>query len=37
MEGKIVKIISNLYTVEANNKLYECRARGKIRYDKLTP
>ena len=27
MEGIIVKQISNLYTVEANNKLYECRAR----------
>lgn len=37
MEGKIVKIISNLYTVEANNNLYNCRARGKIKYNKLTP
>ena len=37
MEGKIVKIISNLYTVSSDNKLYECRARGKIRFDKLTP
>ena len=37
MEGKIVKIISNLYTVETNNNLYNCRARGKIKYNKLTP
>lgn len=37
MEGKIVKIISNLYTVDANNNLYYCRARGKIKYNKLTP
>ena len=36
MEGKIVKIISNLYTVSSDNKLYECRARGKIRYEKIT-
>lgn len=37
MEGKIVRIISNLYTVEANDNLYDCRARGKIKYNKLTP
>ena len=37
MEGKIVKIISNLYTVSCNDELYECRARGKFRNDKLTP
>ena len=37
MEGKITKIISNLYTVSSDNKTYECRARGKIRYEKITP
>lgn len=37
MEGKIIKNISNLYTVESNNKLYDCKARGKIKYNKLTP
>ena len=37
MEGTIVRIISNLYTVEANAKLYECHARGKFYHDKLTP
>lgn len=35
--GKIVKILSNLYTVNADNKLYECRARGKFRFDKISP
>lgn len=37
MEGKIIKIISNLYTVEAESAIYECRARGKFYHDKLTP
>ncbi len=37
MEGTIIKQISNLYTVEINNKIYECRARGKFYHDKLTP
>lgn len=37
MKGKIVRIISNLYTVEAENQFYDCRARGKIKYNKLTP
>lgn len=31
MKGQIVKIISNLYTVNIDNKLYECMARGKFR------
>lgn len=35
--GKIVKIISNLYTVNSNSNLYECRARGKFRFDKISP
>lgn len=37
MRGQIVKIISNLYSVSSNNKIYECRARGKFRNDKITP
>lgn len=37
MEGQIVKIISNLYTVKVNNTLYECSARGKFRNDKISP
>lgn len=35
--GKIIKIISNLYTVSSNGQNYECRARGRFRNDKLTP
>lgn len=37
MNGKIIKIISNLMTVEADNKLYECKPRGKFYHQKLTP
>ena len=37
MEGQIIKILSNLYTVSSNDKIYECRARGKFRNDKITP
>lgn len=37
MEGIIIKNISNTYTVSANNKLYECKPRGKFRFDKVTP
>lgn len=36
-EGKIIKIISNLYTVKFGDNIYECRARGKFRNDKITP
>ena len=37
MQGKIVKTISNDYTVEANNKLYVCKGKGKFRLDKIKP
>lgn len=37
MEGQIVKIISNLYTVKIGDDLYECSARGKFRNDKISP
>ena len=37
MNGTIIRIISNLYTVEAEGKMYQCRARGKFYHDKLTP
>lgn len=36
-DGIIVKQKSNLYTVYANNEMYECRARGKFRHDNITP
>lgn len=37
MEGQIVKIISNLYTVNCNGDNYECHVRGRFRNDKITP
>ncbi len=37
MIGKIVKQISNDYTVKVKDKLYVCKARGKFRDMKLTP
>ena len=37
MERQIVKILSNLYTVSSNGKLYSCHVRGKFRNDKITP
>lgn len=37
MEGKIVRIISNLYRVKCDDKFYECRSRGKFRFDSITP
>ena len=36
MEGKIIKIVSNKFTVSAD-KIYECSARGKFRNLKITP
>ncbi len=36
-EGRIIRIISNLYTVISDNNIIECRARGKFRNDKITP
>lgn len=37
MEGKIIKILSNDYTVLSNNKEYVCKSRGKFRKDNITP
>lgn len=37
MKGKIIKIISNDYTVLANDKCYVCKPRGKFRNMKITP
>lgn len=37
MEGWIVKILSNLYTVRVGKVDYECRARGKFRKMSITP
>lgn len=37
MIGKIVKQISNDYTVKVNDNLYICKARGKFKHDGITP
>ena len=37
IEGKIVKQISNDYTVKVNNQMYNCKARGKFRNMGITP
>ena len=37
MNGIIVRIISNLYTVKCGNELYGCRARGFFRNKKISP
>ena len=37
MKGRIIKNISNDYTVDANNKLYTCKPRGKFRIANMTP
>ena len=37
MEGLIIKGVGGLYYVKINDKVVECKARGKFRYDDLTP
>ena len=37
MIGKIVKQISNDYTIKVNDDLYICKARGKFKHDGITP
>ncbi len=37
MQGKIVRIISNLCTVDVKGRLYHCKPRGKFYHLKLTP
>lgn len=37
MIGRIIKLISNDYTVLSENKIYICKSRGKFRNMKLTP
>jgi len=36
LKGKIIKNISNSYTVLSDNHLYDCKARGKFREKGLT-
>ena len=37
MNGQVIRVISNLYTVKVGDQLYGCRARGKFRIDNITP
>lgn len=37
MIGKIIKIVSNTYVVKANDKIYECKARGKLKTEEIKP
>ena len=37
LKGKIIKNISNLYTVLSDNKQYDCTPRGVFRHQKMTP
>lgn len=37
MKGQIVKIISDKFTVNSHNQIYECKCRGKFRNDKIIP
>ena len=36
-EGKIVKLVSDLYTVLSETEVFDCKARGKFRNDKISP
>ncbi|OOB79269.1 MAG: ribosome small subunit-dependent GTPase A [Epulopiscium sp. Nuni2H_MBin003] len=37
MEGKIIKGIAGFYYVQTDERVYECKARGKFRNDKQSP
>lgn len=37
LEGKIIKGISGFYYVDTYNGIYECKARGIFRKQKITP
>ena len=37
MHGRIIRQISNLYTVKVGDMLYGCRARGKFRKNNISP
>ena len=37
MKGRIIKNISNDYTIDANHILYTCKPRGKFRINNMTP
>ena len=37
MNGQIIRVISNLYTVKVDDQLFGCRARGVFRKEKIIP
>ncbi len=37
MKGKIIKQISNDYTIKSVNNVYICKSRGKFRHEKIKP
>lgn len=37
MQGIILKAISGFYYVESDERIYECKARGRFRSEKITP
>lgn len=37
MQGRVIKLISNKWTVEAEGKYYDCSSVGKFRYQKISP
>ena len=37
MQGRIIKLISNKWTVLSDGKNYECSCIGKFRYEKKSP
>lgn len=37
LEGLVIKGIGGFYYVEADDKIYECKARGKFRQEGITP
>ena len=37
MTGRVIKLISNKWTVDTEKTLYECSSIGKFRYQKISP
>ncbi len=37
MTGRVIKLISNKWTVESKGEYYECSSIGKFRYQKISP
>ena len=37
MRAKVIKLISNIWTVQVNNELYDCSCIGKFKYLNITP